>query len=277
MYADDTTFYIAGKNIQEINDKLRDDMASIETWCERNKMVINASKTKTMIIGSRQRLSTLGTNVLSIDINDMTLQDTSCEKMLGVIIDKELTWHDHVDNVCKIVNSKLALLRRIKPFIDTTTRISFYNGYILPILDYCSILWGTCNVGDLNMILRLQKTAARVILDAGFECESDELFKILGWQPFDKRIKARRLIMLYKCLNGLAPQYLRDLFQYTHNVHTYCLRSKTFNHLFVSGGRTEYHKRRFTYLASREWNELPDECRNAKSLNHFKSLINSYL
>ena len=117
----------------------------------------------------------------------------------------------------------------------------------------------------------------RVILDSGYECGSNELFKTLGWQPFDKRIKARRLFMLYKSLNGLAPQYLRDLFQYTHNVHTYCLRSKTSNHLSVNGGRTEYHKRRFAYIASREWNELPNEYRNAKSLNHFKSLINSYL
>lgn len=45
----------------------------------------------------------------------------------------------------------------------------FYDGYILFILDYCSIVWGACRNTDLKRLIRLQKIAARIILDAGCE------------------------------------------------------------------------------------------------------------
>ena len=89
-------------------------MTSINDWCTENKMVLNADKTKTMLIGSRQRQATLGNaNILHAKINDTALLDVNCDKLLGVRIDCNLTWRTHVDYIC-------------------------YNGYILPVLDYCN-------------------------------------------------------------------------------------------------------------------------------------------
>ena len=56
----------------------------------------------------------------------------------------------------------------------------FYNGYILPVIDYCCIIWSGCNKEGLTRILRLQKGAARIILDADPFTPSDPLFKHLG-------------------------------------------------------------------------------------------------
>ena len=94
----------------------------------------------------------------------------------------------------------------------------------------------------------------------------------------DRRIREKRLTILYKCLNELAPEYLRELFQFTRDTHTYRLRSSTSNGLFIKGGNTEYHKRRFSYLAAKDWNEiLTPECRDAKSLSCFKRLIKTII
>ena len=130
--------------------------------------------------------------------------------MIWCVNDNKLSWHAQIDHVYKSVSSRLALLRRISPYIDVGTRILHYNGYIRPVLDYCSVVWGTCNNGDLQKLLRLQKAAARIILNAGSFESSQELFVILNWQPLDIQIRIRRLIMMYKSLNGMAPNYLTN-------------------------------------------------------------------
>ena len=97
-----------------------------------------------MLIGSQQRLSTLNdVEKLSIEVNGCVLANVESEKLLGVYIDPRLSWNTHIDHIYSVVSSIIALLRRIKSFIDKDTCILYYKGYILPILDYCSAIWGT--------------------------------------------------------------------------------------------------------------------------------------
>jgi putative component of membrane protein insertase Oxa1/YidC/SpoIIIJ protein YidD len=49
--------------------------------------------------------------------------------------------------------------------VNHKTRILFYNAYILPHLDYCCSIWGDCSKYLLESLLKLQKRAARIILD----------------------------------------------------------------------------------------------------------------
>ena len=131
----------------------------------------------------------------------------------------------------------------------------------------------------MEKVIRLKKHAARVITgDFYFQQRSSNLFNTLKWQTMDERIQEKRLTILYKCLNGLAPNYLRELFQFISDTHTHGLRSSTSNSLFVKGGKIEYHKRRFSYLAARDWNEiLTPECRDAESLTSFKRLFHDII
>ena len=120
------------------------DMKRISDWCDMNKMVINKTKTKTLLIGSSQRLASLpeGENILSVILEGKILKMVKQEELLGVLIDSNLSWHAQVDRICETISNRLALLRRIKPYIDVNTRNLYYNGYIRPILDYCSVVWG---------------------------------------------------------------------------------------------------------------------------------------
>ena len=61
-------------------------------------------------------------------------------KYLGVIIDCNLRWQEHVDNLCKRISMKLAVLRRIKPFLPKKSLITVYNSTILPLFDYACIV-----------------------------------------------------------------------------------------------------------------------------------------
>ena len=111
MYADDTTFYVIGSDINDINDKLTADMCAISKWCEVNKMVMNTNKTKTMLLGSQQRLSKFKESAtLSVEVNGCLLENAESEKLLGVYIDPTLSWNSHINYVYPLVSSRIALL-----------------------------------------------------------------------------------------------------------------------------------------------------------------------
>jgi hypothetical protein len=63
------------------------------------------------------------------------------------------------------VSSKIYFLSKIKKYLNLESRQLFYTGYILPLIDYCCVVWGHCANEELNRILKLQKRTARLILD----------------------------------------------------------------------------------------------------------------
>ena len=278
MYADDTTFHVSGKTTNEISMKLNEDSINIQKWCKDNKMVINTDKTKSMLICSKQRRRTLPENdVLSVLMGGRQLNNTNMEKLLGVKVDSNLTFQDQIDYVCKTVGSRLALLRRIKQYIDIPTCILFFNGFILPYIDYCSIIWSSCTRGNIERIEKLLKSAARIILNASYDERSMDLFSKLGWYTFEQRLKRKRLHLVYKALNDLCPHYMKDMFQYTSDVHNYALRSTSSSGLFLSRGDTEFHKKKFSYISAKEWNDLPPHVKAASSFTSFKRLIKDFI
>ena len=98
-------------------------------------------------------------------INSEQLQHSTCEKLLGINIDSNLNWKNQIDQICSKISLTIYLLSKIKKYLNLESRQLFYSGYILPLIDYCCVVWGNCSNEGLNRILKLQKTTARLILD----------------------------------------------------------------------------------------------------------------
>ncbi|KAK3083738.1 hypothetical protein FSP39_002351 [Pinctada imbricata] len=180
IFADDATLQNSSNKIDKIGENLQTDINCIQTWCKQNDMVLNETKTKSMVIGTKQRISKSNQN-LAIKINDKNIQNSECEKLLGVLVDQNLDFDQHIDYVCKNTSSKIALLNRIKKFLPLQTRKLYYNAYILPVMDYCLTIWGSAPKFQLERLHKLQKRAARTILEVPPETPSLPLFEQLGW------------------------------------------------------------------------------------------------
>ena len=100
MYADDTSITCAGKDLNEIDDYLNKDLKSVNTWLSSNKLTLNLTKTKSLVITSRQRRVYLSDNP-TLTINNFPIEQVSSTKSLGVSIDENLSWKTHIETVCK--------------------------------------------------------------------------------------------------------------------------------------------------------------------------------
>ena len=142
MFADDTTPLTSRPTVQEVEARLNQLSADMCRWANLNKIALNAAKTKSILVTTRQRLRHLQSPDLNVSVNGTVVEQVNSAKILGVLLDDHLTWDQHVDRLSKTLNSRLSLLRRISPFLDFPSSLLFHNSCIHSKLAYCSTVWG---------------------------------------------------------------------------------------------------------------------------------------
>ena len=75
--------------------------------------------------------------------NGKLIEQVKHAKLLGVTLDCHLTWEKHIESTCSIVNSRLSLLSKIKPFLNHHCTLRFFNSCIHKLFIYCSSAWVT--------------------------------------------------------------------------------------------------------------------------------------
>ncbi len=82
---------------------------------------------------------------------------------------------------------------------------------------------------------------------------------------------------MYKILNGLLPDKLKQHFKYVSEVSTREMRHSQGLNLYISKPRLELSKKSFLYDGAMLWNSLPDHVKKASNLEHFKTLLNGII
>ena len=196
-----------------------------------------------------------------------------CPQVVGLYIDNNLTWKQHVTHIIKKINSRLALLKRIKCFLPHFARMLFYNSMIQPIIDYGLTIYSTCAKEDLKRIHKVQKRAGRTILDIrkARDISTVELFQKLDWLPVNERANLLTGTLVYKCMNSLAPSYLSDKFI---NKSERTTRGKSKGNLSIPLYKTTSGQRTFHYHGVTIWNTLSKDVKSSPSIEHFKKHYN---
>ena len=252
MYADDATLHKSSFFIRQINTTLHDDLLKVQKWRVNtsNNMVLNPDKTTCMLIGTKNRLKK--TQNLGLKTSDSRIENVRTQKLLGVYIDSTLFWKIHVDKTCAKLSTKLHLLKRIKCFLTPEMLQTFYNSYITPYFDYGSVTWSQLNSTCISRITKLQKRAARIILNKPIRSCSKENLVTLKWLAFKTHCMYFTILMVYKTINGLTAPYMSNLLNLCRNQF-YTLRSETNNEIaHKHNSKTEYIKKNIFCL----WYEI---------------------
>ena len=101
LYADDTLVYCSANTINELQECTQTCVSVIKEWYDNNRLVINASKSSTMVVTTKQRVAF--NNVLNIDVylGADRLDQSNCIDYIGVKFNTHLTWNLQIDAVCK--------------------------------------------------------------------------------------------------------------------------------------------------------------------------------
>ena len=216
-----------------------------------------------------QRLCTLSP-LPSLEIDGIPVNQVSLTKSLGVLIDENLSWNMHINKLIKKIASSIGAIKRVRPFVPFTALQYIYNSLVQPHFNYCCVVWDNCNKTYADKLQKLQNRAARVLTSSSYDIAADFLLEKLGWRKLDTQRKLEKAVMVYKSLNGLAPDYLRPMFIDRSSITNYSLRD-TEGKLAIPKPRTNYLKNSFGYSGAVLWNSLPTELRKTNNLSVFKS------
>jgi len=151
----------------EHTDALRrcsDCIAQIREWLANNRLKLNEDKTQVIWLGTRQQLSNVTTQTLTLLNACVQFSDTVND--LGVIIDSQLTMADHITAVSRACFYQLRQLRTIRKCLTPETTRTLVQAFIGSRLDYCNSLLVGISAQLLQRLQVIQNAAARLVTGA---------------------------------------------------------------------------------------------------------------
>src|SRR6218665_4027998 len=212
---------------------------ALVAWMSSNRLRLNPSKTQYIWLGTRQQLAKLDLAVMAVRFPHIAFSLTVRD--LGLTLDQQLTFAPHINRLCRdCYYQQLRQLRVISRSLTSTATATLVHAFVTYRLDYCSTLYIGLPAVRLGCLERVIRTAARLI--GGIPRTghvSAYMLDVLHWLPLQQRIMFRIGAMVWRCILGLAPAYLRDLCCPTPGARgRSSLRSSEQGLLFVPFART---------------------------------------
>lgn len=274
-YADDTQLYLSMKpNDPSPITKLDTCLTDIKNWMSNNFLCLNSDKTEVMLIGPKHLVdnSPHHQNLLK----GLSLSFSPQVKNLGVIIDQDLSLNTHVKHITKTSFFHLRNIAKVRNFLSFEDAEKLIHAFVTSRLDYCNALFSGCSNTCIKNLQLIQNAAAQTLTRTKKYEHISPILVSLHWLPVKSRIDFKILLLTYKALNGLAPNYIKDL------LIPYCpsrqLRSQNAALLVKPRiSKSTIGGRAFSYRAPLLWNSLPLYIRESDTLNTFKSRLKTFL
>ena len=94
-------------------------------------------------------------------------------------MDPTLSWKSHINNLGKKISSELGMLRTARKILPQSSCIILYNTMILPLFDYCSVVWDGCGAISKGYLDKLNGRTVSIILNRAVS--EIDIVRILGW------------------------------------------------------------------------------------------------
>ena len=197
-----------------------------------------------------------------------SIASTRSEKLLGITLDSELKFEEHINKICNIVNKKLNALHRIGSHMSLDKRKMLLRAFIESQFSYCPLIWMFHSRTLNNKIKRLHEKALRIVC-GDYKSKFDELLE----KGSSLNIQTLA-IEIFKYLNRLSPQIMNEVFQ-VKSPAPYYLRDK--NELFSRNPKTvAYGTESVSFMVPKIWSLVPQELKNPQSLYSFKKSIRKW-
>ena len=305
LYADDSTSTTSHRNPDMLQQNIQCDANLSTQWIRDNQLVCSGQKTKLLIVGTaanRRNKLLRPNNVISIQVCRETVQETACEKLIGVIVNNNATWKEHLNGVkndeeninepglIKDLSKRVGLLKHIRKYLSDKKFDMICNGIFYSKLIYCISVWGgvwnipgilddkrRCNPAITLENHRRLQVLQNVVLRLKTRMGMDTPVKTLLYEA--KQLSVQQLaayhsmLSVYKCKLSKQPEYMyRRLFpdRNDNGILRYNLIQIDYK---LSLARSSFFYRASTII----WNALECDAKMASSVQKFKVLTKKWI
>ena len=135
-------------------------MEKISEWFQANKLSLNIKKTNYTLFHKNSTKDDLPLKLLDLKIVNNILKRRTSIKFLGVMLDENISWKEHVKIEENELSKNVGLLCKAKQLLDNESLKSIYFSYIHSYMNYANIAWASCNPAKLKKNTLFTKTSS---------------------------------------------------------------------------------------------------------------------
>jgi len=268
LFADDTKIYRLIKSIAD-SKQLQQDLDGVVEWSRKWLLAFNSSKCHVLSLGEIENI----VHAHYYNMDGVVLEHVFEEKDLGIIVDSQLTFDEHISQKVKKANAMAGLIRRSFTYLEPMFFKKLYVAFVRPHLEYGQSIWSPYLHKHINAIEKVQMRATKNV--DGFSLLSyEERLRRLDLPTLTHRRKRGDMIDVYKHTTTYDKEAISTSLKFSNRPsrkHAYqILRVEA-----IDGTRGK-QRNSFYYRTAATWNDLPRHIVEAKSVTDFKEKIDSH-
>ena len=215
-----------------------------------------------------------------IIINGKIIKRVPFAKSLGIRYDEVLSWRKQVNVCIGRAISKFREFSHYKNMLSFEAKKVLCETLILVQFHYADIVYMNMTKVLQYKIQKIQNMCLRFIFNIKSKkhVSMTALRKKIGWFSMSEIRILHGLTMMYKIVNGLAPNYLSDLITFTNEIHDIQTRANIGKKIWIPKDvKTKARRNAFIFSMSTLYNKLPENIITAPSVNSFKSNIKKHM
>ena len=224
VFADDLTIYMTSSNFSLLKEFLQNATNKLNAWSTQQGLRLSPSKTKCIIFSNKRKNPP---NCI-IKIGNESIENVSTIRILGLTLDRKLSWNDHIHN---LKNQGIKSLNVLKMTAhknwgaDRKTLKNLYQSLSLSKIDYGSIIYNSAKSSTLKKLEPIQNSALRLIIGAMYTSPVSSLHVEANVLP----LKFRRCFLSIKYYIKLLTRTTNPTYPNTVNPNFYSLYLKKAN------------------------------------------------
>ena len=269
LFADDTNIFYSHSKLESLVNTLNFELPKVSAWFKCNKLSLNINKTHFMHF---RHYNAHPINIpINIFIDNLLLEQKQHSKFLGVIVDNNLTWNDHLRHITTNIAKGVGIINKLKFILPQSTLFLLYNAIVLPYITYCNIVWANCGITKLTPILLLQKRALRICTGSSYFANSDPLFFKLKTLKVSEINDLQVATFMYKYTNNRLPSSFQNLFTRNNTIHSYPTR--TCGDFHLTNPKLIIAHKSIRHYGPDLWNKLSSFIKSCSTLYSFKATM----
>ena len=274
LYADDAALMLADNNVKKLKRAVNRELAHLDDWLISNKLTLNLTKTKYMLISNINVLTAKDRKKFKLTIRKYTIHEVDQFKYLGVILDNKLSWNHHINYLVTKLSQVAGILYKVRCLLPLKSRILIYNSLAGSYLNYGIVAWGSATQTLLHKIKTLQNRLLRYITFSPPRTNVDHLFNSLNIFTVQQLYFFETAKFVHSVHNHFAPNIFQNYFQIIS--HSYSTRTRQNSIYALPQPRTERGKRSCVFTGVNIWSKVPHYMKSFQKISfkyHLKKHI----
>ena len=267
IFADDTNVFFHCNSIEELIELGQTIMNQLHSWFTANKLTLNTDKSSFTIFRTKRKV--IHNLPEHIEFLDYKIKRTTHVKYLGLTINENLTWDNHINEICTKLKSLFHVFYNIRDYLSIDNVKTIYYTLIYSRIKYGITLYGQAGSTKLKRVQTLQNQLLKVLLGKKFRFPTDDLHHELKILKVKDITNLEILTFVHNYFSNKLPAAFDNYYKTFSNFSDRITRN-SFTTIKIDVHNTDIAARSLKNSGAKKWNDLSNDLKCIPKVKKFK-------